>query len=392
MDTIKIKISKPAETIDSLIKAAIESRASDIHFEPERDGFEIRFRIDGTLHPIKVLNIDTQEQIISRIKILSHMDIMEHRLPKDGHFEFPYKNLLYNIRVSTLPGVYGESVVFRIHNSQEVVNKIEELGLEPDQLILLKSVMRNPSGMILVTGPSGSGKTNLIYSMLNYLSSDEKNIITLEDPVECQIKNLRQTSINNDQGLTFALAMRSVLRQDPDILMLGEIRDGETALLAAQASLSGILLFSTFHTFDLPALVNRLTEMNVSRSIVAQSLRSIISIRLVKRICNKCKEEIVPTKEQKALLPPHMVSNIFYHGRGCGVCQHLGYLGRTGVFEIVDIDDEIRASIFDSKSSIVMLDLLKKKNIMNLKAAAFKKVEAGITTIDEVLRVTGYLK
>jgi len=392
MDTLKIKISKPAETIDSLIKAAIESRASDIHFEPERDGFEIRFRIDGILHPIKVLNIDTQEQITSRIKILSHMDIMEHRLPKDGHFEVPYKNLLYNIRVSTLPGVYGESIVFRIHNSQEVINKIEELGLEPDQLILLKDVMRNPSGMILVTGPSGSGKTNLIYSMLNYLSSDEKNIITLEDPVECQIKNLRQTSINNDQGLTFALAMRSVLRQDPDILMLGEIRDGETALLAIQASLSGILLFSTFHTFDLPALVNRLTEMGVSRSIVAQSLRSIISIRLVRRICNKCKEKIVPTKEQKALLPSHMVSNVFYRGRGCDACQHLGYLGRTGVFEIIDIDDEIRANIFDSKSSIFMLDLLKKKNIMNLKTAAFKKVEAGITTIDEVLRVTGYLK
>jgi len=288
--------------------------------------------------------------------------------------------------------MYGESVVFRIHGLQEVINKIEDLGLEPDQLKLLEAIIKSPSGMILVTGPTGSGKTNLIYSILSHLSLEEKNIITLEDPVEYQLENIRQTSINDNLGLTFATAMRSVLRQDPDILMLGEIRDNETALLAIQASLSGILLFSTFHTFDLPALVNRLVEMNISRSIVAQSIRAVISARLVRKICEKCKEETVPTKEQMALLPPDMINGVFYHGRGCNACQHLGYFGRIGIFEIIEVDDEIRANIFDSQPSVVILELLKKKDITNLRDAAFKKVERGITTIDEALRVVGYLK
>lgn len=392
MDNPKIVIPTPAKILDNLLGLAIENRASDIHFEPERDGFGVRFRIDGILHPIETLNVDVQELLISRIKVLSQMDIIEHRLPKDGRFEFHYKDLTYNVRVSTMPEIYGESIVFRIHRLQEVIEKIEDLGLEPEQLDLLKALIRSPSGMILVTGPTGSGKTNLIYAILNHLSSDEKNIITIEDPVEYQLERIRQTSVNNDLGLTFAIAMRSVLRQDPDILMLGEIRDGETALLAIQAALSGILLFSTYHTFDLPALVNRLVEMNISRSIVAQSIRGVISVRLVRRICEKCKETVSPTKEQLALLPSHMINGVFYHGRGCDECLHLGYWGRVGVFEIIEVDDEIRSSIFDSESSVALLEILKKKDIMNLRSAAFRKVEKGITTIDEALRVIGYSK
>jgi len=392
MNTPETKTLTPTEILDNLLCLAIENRASDVHFEPEREGFEVRFRIDGILHPIETLNLNIQEQITSRIKVLSQMDIIEHRLPKDGHFEFPYKNLLYNIRVSTMPEMYGESIVFRIHGSQEVVSKIEDLGLESDQFELLKALIKSPSGMILVTGPTGSGKTSLIYSILSHLSSDEKNIITLEDPVEYELKGIRQTSINDSLGLTFVTAMRSVLRQDPDILMLGEIRDGETALLAIQASLSGILLFSTFHTFDLPALVNRLVEMDIARSIVAQSIRGVVSVRLVRKICEKCKEEITPTQEQLEILPPDMVSGVFYHGRGCDACQNLGYFGRTGVFEIIEIDDEIRANIYDAQPSVVILEILKKKNIMNLRTAAFEKVKKGVTTIDEALRVIGYLK
>jgi len=382
----------PTEIIDHLLNLAIEHRASDIHFEPGRDEFKVRFRIDGILHPIEKFDRSIQEEVISRIKVLSQMDITEHRLPKDGHFEFPYKDLLYNIRVSTLPETYGESVVFRIHGAKEVVYKIDELGLEPDQLELLKNLIRSPSGMILVTGPAGSGKTDFLYSVLTHLSSEEKNIITLEDPVEYSLENIRQTSISEELGLTFAAAMRSVLRQDPDILMLGEIRDGETALLAIQASLSGILLFSTFHTFDLPALINRLVEMDIDRSIVVQSIRGVVSKRLVRKICENCKEVVTPTQEQLALLPPDMVNDVFYHGRGCEVCQHLGYFERTGIFEIIEVDDEIRANIFDSESNVVLLEILKKKNIKNLRAAAFGKVKAGVTTIDEALRVIGHLK
>ena len=392
MATSKMVDSSPADILDNILRVAIDNRASDIHFEPEREGFGVRFRIDGILHSIDTLTTSIQEQVISRIKILSQMDIVEHRLPKDGHFEFPYKNTLYNIRVSTMPELYGENIVFRIHGIHEVLPKIEEIGFEPEQLTQLKALIKSPSGMILVTGPTGSGKTDLIYSILMDLSSEEKNIITLEDPVEFQLKNIRQTSISEDQGLTFAAAMRSVLRQDPDVIMLGEIRDGETALLAIQASLSGILLFSTFHTFDLPALINRLVEMNVARSIVAQSIRGVISVRLVRKICEKCKEETAPTPEQLAFLPPELVNNKFYHGRGCDACKNLGYFDRIGIFEILEVDEEIRARIFDSAPSSVILELLKKKNIMNLRTAGFEKAKKGITTIDEVLRVVGYLK
>lgn len=392
MNPTKTNLSTPIEILDHILTLAVESRASDIHFEPGRNGFDIRFRIDGILHPIQRLNPNIQDEVISRIKILSQMDIVEHRLPKDGHFEFPYKNLVYNIRVSTMPEMYGESVVFRIHGVEEIVHKLEEIGLEPDQLGLLKDLIQSPSGLILVTGPTGSGKTNLIYSMLSYLNTQDKNIITLEDPVEFQIENIQQTSINEDIGLTFATAVRSVLRQDPDVIMLGEIRDGETALLAIQASLSGILLFTTFHTFDLPALVNRLFEMGIARSIVAQSIRGAISVRLIRKICENCKEEYIPTEEQLMMLPPVMASGAFYHGRGCSVCQNLGYLGRTGIFEIIEIDDEIRASIIDLQPATVMVELLKKKNIKSLRTAAFEKVLSSITTINEAIRVVGHLR
>lgn len=380
------------EILDTILGMAIENRASDIHFEPGREGFRVRFRIDGILHPIETIDLNLEEQVISRIKVLSQMDIIEHRMPKDGHFEFAYKNNTYSIRVSTMPEIYGESIVFRIHGLQEVIHKIDELGLEPDQLELLKALVKSPSGMILVTGPTGSGKTNFIYSILSHLSSEEKNIITLEDPIEYQLENIRQTNINDELGLTFAAAMRSVLRQDPDVLMLGEIRDGETALLAIQASLSGILLFTTFHTFDLPALVNRLVEMNIDRSIVAQSIRGMVAVRLVRKICDKCKEETTPTEDQMKLLPPELEGSKFYHGKGCDACQHLGYMERIGIFEIIDVDDEIRASIFDAQSSATILELLKKKNVKNLRTAAFNKVRDGVTTIEEALRVVGYLK
>ncbi len=384
--------SSAVDILDSLIGAGIENRASDIHFEPGRDGFKVRFRIDGILHEIETLDLDIEKQVVSRIKILSQMDIVEHRMPKDGHFEFIYKNNKYSIRVSTMPEIYGESIVFRIHGLQEVIHKIDELGLEPDQLELLEALIKSPSGMILVTGPTGSGKTNFIYSILSHLSSEEKNIITLEDPIEYQLENIRQTNIDDEVGLTFATAMRSVLRQDPDVLMLGEIRDGETALLAIQASLSGILLFTTFHTFDLPALVNRLVEMNIDRSIVAQSIRGMVAVRLVRKICDSCKQPIAPSENQRKLIPKELNIDTFYHGIGCDTCQHLGYIGRVGIFEIIDVDDEIRASIFDAESSATILEMLKRKNIKNLRTAAFNKVKSGLTTIDEALRVVGYLE
>ncbi|MFZ2521891.1 MAG: GspE/PulE family protein [Minisyncoccia bacterium] len=380
-----------AQVLDNLIGMAIENRASDIHFEPTREGFNVRFRIDGILHPIQSLNLSMEEQLVSRIKILSQMDIVEHRIPKDGHFEFAYKNKVYSIRVSTMPDIYGESIVFRLHGEQDVILKMEDLGLDQDQLELLQNLIRSPNGLILVTGPTGSGKTNLLYSIINYLNTPEKNIVTIEDPVEYQIENVRQTSINSEIGLTFAAAIRSILRQDPDVIMLGEIRDPETAIMAVQASLAGILLLSTFHTFDLPALVNRLVEMNVDRSIVAQSIRGVVAIRLVRRICDNCKKETAPTERQMEIIPPEFRGSKFYFGEGCNVCQSLGFVGRTGIFEIINIDSEVRSAIFDSQPSSIILDLLKRKNVKSLKTSAFEKVVMGVTTIEEALRVTGYL-
>lgn len=380
------------QVLDNLIGMAIENRASDVHFEPTREGFNVRFRIDGILHPIQSLNLSTEEQIVSRIKILSQMDIVEHRIPKDGHFEFAYKNKVYSIRVSTMPDIYGESIVFRIHGEQDVILKMEDLGLDAEQLELLRDLIRSPNGLILVTGPTGSGKTNLLYSIISFLNSPEKNIVTIEDPVEYQLESVRQTSINSEIGLTFAAAIRSILRQDPDVIMLGEIRDDETAGMAVQASLSGILVLATFHSFDLPALVNRLVEMGVDRSVVAQSMRGVVAVRLVRKICESCKSEMKPNEKQLNLMPEEFRGAKFYEGQGCDVCQNLGFVGRTGIFEIVNIDSDLRSAIFDAPPSSLILDLMRKKNVKSLKVSAFEKVAAGITTIDEALRVTGYLK
>jgi type II secretory ATPase GspE/PulE/Tfp pilus assembly ATPase PilB-like protein len=380
---------------ETIMHNAIDKRASDVHFEPERDTLNVRFRIDGLLQQAEVLGNHLQDNIISMIKVMSNMNITERRLPQDGHFEFNYTNKVYNIRVSVLPSMYGETIVFRILNREDILIRLEGLGLLPDQLVLVNKLIASASGMVLTTGPTGSGKTNLLYSIIHALNKPNKNIITLEDPIEYQMANIRQTQINESIGLNYVKAMRSVVRQDPDVVMLGEIRDVDTAQMAILATLTGILIFTTFHTFDVPALITRFLEFGITNSIIAQTIKGVISTRLVRKICDSCKEpyEIKEFDKLDAytrnLIEHHTTPSNFQRGRGCDKCGNTGYLGRTGVFEVVYFDEEIKTCIIEYKLPSYISALIQRKKQRSLRDAAMEKVFQGVTTIEEVNRVLG---
>ncbi len=379
----------------NIITSAIEKRASDIHFEPERDSFNVRFRIDGLLERFETLNKYLQDNIISMIKVMSDMNITERRLPQDGHFEFNYMKRNYSIRVSAFPTLYGETVVLRILNREGILIELERLGFLPDQLELVNKLITSSSGMILTTGPTGSGKTNLLYSIIHALNKPDKNIVTLEDPIEYQMANIRQTQINESVGLSYLKAMRSVIRQDPDIIMLGEIRDVDTAQMAVLAALIGILIFSTFHTFDVPALITRFLEFGISNSILAQTIRGVISTRLVRIICDSCKEPYGATELEKLdsyfrdLLRRRTTPTNLQKGRGCEKCNNTGFLGRTGIFEVVYFDEEVKVSIIEHKPPSYISEIIRRKKTKSLIDAAMEKVFQGITTIEETTRVLG---
>ncbi|MDP2598641.1 MAG: GspE/PulE family protein [Candidatus Liptonbacteria bacterium] len=381
------------EIVEQTLHLAIESKASDVHLDPERDGMNIRMRIDGTLYQIEKLQTFAEEAIVSRIKVLAQMDIAERRFPQDGHFEFKSGDRIYNIRVSTVPTIYGEAVALRILNREDVIVNLGDLGLNAGQLDVLKKIIASPYGMVLVTGPTGSGKTTLLYSVLSTFNKASKNIIALEDPVEFPMSSVRQIQIEENIGLGFAKSMRAVVRQDPDVIMLGEIRDPETAQLALQSALAGILIFSTFHTFDVPGLIIRLIEMGVPRSVVAHALTGVISTRLVRKICPACAAPYELTAlERKSLGDTDGLSGEFKRGKGCDTCQQSGYLGRTGLFEVVQLDEEIRSGIIEGMPSAALREFISKKSPVNLRASAIEKITAGITTAEEVLRVIGIVE
>src|SRR4030067_3087695 len=280
-----------SDWLNRLITDAIGKRASDVHIEPQREKIQVKFRIDGMLRDIEHINLDNTDSTTSRIKVLAGLDITEHRLPQDGHFEFNYDIRVYNVRVSTFPTIYGETIVMRILNRDDMLINISELGFDESQYQNVINLISQPYGMILITGPSGSGKTTLLYSILNSIKKDTNNIITIEDPVEVQMEEIRQTQVNEATAFTFAKALKAVLRQDPDIIMVGEIRDSETAQISIQAALTGRLVFSTFHTLNVFGVTARLIEMGVPRSVTANSVNAVISSRLVRKICNSCKEQ-----------------------------------------------------------------------------------------------------
>jgi len=382
------------QLVNMLIVQGVKDRASDIHIEPNEKGLLVRFRIDGMLHDIRTLPNTIKSAVISRIKILSKMDIAERRLPQDGRFQVKFGTREVDLRVSTIPTVLGEKAVLRLLDKSKGLIKLEQLGFTPKQLEEFKSIIFRYYGIILLTGPTGSGKTTTLYAALNQVNSKEKNIITVEDPVEYKLNRINQIQMKQKINLTFANTLRSILRQDPDIIMVGEIRDAETAQIAVQAALTGHLVFSTLHTNDAASAITRLIDMDVEPFLISSSVIAVIAQRLVRVICEKCKEEYIP--EEDVLSGLNLKGNSkddgkvkLYRGKGCSFCKNTGYYGRTSIYEIIVLDEEIKSLIISKASSNIIKDAAIKKGMKTLKNSGLEKALQGITTIEEVLRVVG---
>jgi type IV pilus assembly protein PilB len=382
------------QLVNMLIVQGVKDRASDVHIEPNEKGLLIRFRIDGMLHDIRTLPNTIKSAVISRTKILAKMDIAERRLPQDGRFQVKFGTREVDLRVSTIPTVLGEKVVLRLLDKSKGLIKLEQLGFSPEQLEEFKSIITKSYGIILLTGPTGSGKTTTLYAALNQVNSKDKNIITVEDPVEYKLDRINQIQVKPKINLIFANTLRSILRQDPDIIMVGEIRDTETAQIAVQAALTGHLVFSTLHTNDAASALTRLIDMDIETFLISSSVIGVIAQRLVRVICEKCKEEYTPGKNVLSGLNIKNKSSDdgkvkLYRGAGCSFCKNTGYYGRTSIYELIVLDEEIKALIISKTSSNVIKDAAIKKGMKTLKDSGLEKVMQGITTLEEVIRVAG---
>jgi type IV pilus assembly protein PilB len=376
--------------VNVIIKQAIKDRASDIHIEPDRRGVRVRYRVDGVLHEIMKVPKYVHAPLISRVKIMGDMNIAERRLPQDGRIHVRVEGKEYDLRVSSLPTVFGEKIVCRILDQSSIMIGLNRLGMLPETQAELESIIVQPNGMILSTGPTGSGKTTTQYSILNKINSVERNIITIEDPVEYQLPGLNQVHVNRKAGLTFANAMRFFLRQDPDIIMVGEIRDLETAEMAIQASLTGHLVLSTLHTNDAPSAVTRLIDMGVEPFLIASSVIGILAQRLGRRICANCKEPYRPPMDAlKRIGFPldNVEEQVFYRGRGCDQCRHTGYRGRMGIFEMMLMNEEIQDLVVRRSPLSEIKNAALANGMKTLKMDGFEKVVQGTTTVEEVMRV-----
>lgn len=377
--------------VNRLILNAVEMRASDIHFEPFSEEFKVRYRIDGVLHDIETPPARLQAAITSRVKIMAKLDIAERRLPQDGSIKLKVGEKQIDFRVSTIPTLYGESLVMRILDKESLVLEFQQLGFPEDLLSRWRELIRQPYGMVLVTGPTGSGKTSTLYTTLAKINSSEAKIITLEDPVEYRLRGVNQIHVNRKIGLTFANGLRAIVRQDPDIILVGEIRDKETADIAIQSALTGHLLFSTLHTNDAAGAVTRLLDMGVENFLLSSTLLGILAQRLVRVICPHCKEMVAPDPklvETMNLSSDQLKEWVFYQGRGCEKCRDTGFIGRTAIFEYLPVDDDIRKEVTANSSTEVIKKVAIEKGLRTLRQDGWEKVRAGITTISEVLRVT----
>ncbi|QIB26476.1 type II secretion system ATPase GspE [Caloranaerobacter azorensis] len=373
--------------INSIIRQAVNSRASDIHIEPFENRLRIRFRIDGQLQEVMSPSISTHSAIVTRIKIMGKMNIAEKRIPQDGRVEIDIDGKEIDLRISTMPTVYGEKVVIRLLDRGNFLFNKEQLGFINENLMRFEKIVKNPNGIILVTGPTGSGKTTTLYALLRELNSMDKNIITLEDPVEYKLDGINQVQINNKAGLTFANGLRSILRQDPDIIMVGEIRDEETARLAVRAAITGHLVISTMHTNDAPSTVARLIDMGIEPYLISSSLVGVISQRLVRKICDNCKVSYTPDQIEMKSLNIDENTRLF-RGKGCSQCYNTGYKGRTAIHEIMIIDKEIRRLIDENASNDVLRINSLKNGMVTLRENCKSLVLEGVTTFEELMRVT----
>jgi type IV pilus assembly protein PilB len=377
--------------VNGLIVEAFKMRASDIHLEPLSKTFRIRYRIDGVLHEVKSPPKRLQASIISRLKIMSNMSIAEKRIPQDGRIQSNVGVKLIDLRVSCLPTNHGESIVMRILDKEGLKLGLPQLGFFTDDQQIFERLIGLPDGILLVTGPTGSGKTTTLYAVLHYINRPDRKIITVEDPVEYIMSGINQVQVSEAVGLTFSAALRSMLRQAPNVIMLGEIRDMETATIAINASLTGHLVFSTLHTNDAPSAVTRLIDIGVKPFLVATSTRAMMAQRLVRKICKKCGAPYMPSEsELKALQidPTNLKNANFTKGKGCPDCSKTGYRGRMGIFEIFVVDDETRKLIYESSPSSVLRAQAREIGMRSLREDGARKVVAGVTTAEEVIRAT----
>ncbi|MBN2191074.1 MAG: type II secretion system ATPase GspE [Candidatus Aureabacteria bacterium] len=377
--------------VSLLILEAFKMRSSDIHLEPLERKFRVRYRIDGVLHEMQSPPKRLQGSIISRIKIMSNMSIAEKRLPQDGRIKINLMGKEIDLRVSSLPANHGESVVLRLLDKSSLLLGLSELGFFADDQETFEDLITLPNGILLITGPTGSGKTTTLYGALNYINRPDRKIITVEDPVEYMLSGINQVQVNEDIGLTFANVLRSILRQAPNVIMIGEIRDIETANIAVQAALTGHLVFSTLHTNDASGAITRLIDQGVKPFLVASSVQAILAQRLVRKICNACKQEYKPGEYEisAAKLDPEKIKDVkFYKGVGCSECNNTGYKGRIGIYELLVVNDEIRKMIYQKCTSGVIRQKAREIGMRTLREDGIRKALGGITTLDEVFRIT----
>ena len=379
--------------VNQIIWEAFQDRATDIHFEPEEDDLRIRYRVDGILHqaPMPPQLKKFQAALISRVKVMSGMDIAEKRLPQDGRINVRIKGEELDIRVSTVPTVYGESVSLRLLTRGKIFLSLDKLGFQPKDEDQIREIIVKPHGIMLVTGPTGSGKSTSLYAFLSSINSVQKRIITIEEPVEYELKGINQIAVRSDIGLTFAMGLRHILRQDPNVVMVGEIRDMETAEIAIRASLTGHLVFSTLHTNDAPSAFTRLIDMGIEPFLVASSVEAVMAQRLVRKICPHCQTEqkIEPDYLAKIGFPEAEIDGTtFYHGVGCEECRQLGYQGRLAIYELLLMNESVRPLILNRAAASTISQRAIEMGMRTLRVDGWQKVKAGITTIEEVLRVT----
>ncbi|OXB92568.1 GspE/PulE family protein [Parageobacillus galactosidasius] len=374
--------------VNQILQLAIEQRASDIHIDPQETKVLVRYRIDGMLRTDRALPKHMQSMLTARIKILANMDITEHRIPQDGRIKMNIDFHPVDLRVSTLPTVYGEKIVMRVLDLGAALNDIHKLGFNQLNLQRFIELIERPTGIVLITGPTGAGKSSTLYAALNHLNSEEVNIITIEDPVEYEIEGVNQIQVNPNVGLTFAQGLRSILRQDPNIIMVGEIRDRETAEVAIRASLTGHLVLSTLHTNDALSTITRLIDMGIEPFLVAASLAGVVSQRLVRRVCRDCQEEQEPTKREIEIFASRgMKIDKLVRGRGCPTCNMTGYKGRIAIHELLVMTDEMRRVILNKEPFSKLRELAIKNRMIFLIDDGLLKVKQGLTTLEEVLKV-----
>lgn len=375
--------------VEFLLKYAFDQRASDIHIEPKREKSLIRFRVDGVLHNIHTVPMNLHPAIVSRLKLLSRLDVAEKRRPQDGRIKTEHMAKDIELRVSTLPVAFGEKVVIRIFDPEILMQKLDRIGFYEREYKLYSEFIRKPNGIVLVTGPTGSGKTTTLYSSLKTIATPEINIITVEDPIEMVMDNFNQVGVQTAIGVTFATILRNILRQDPDVLMIGEIRDQETADNAVQAALTGHLVLSTLHTNDAPTAITRLLDIGVPAFLLTSTINGIIAQRLLRSICQECKYERLLTDDEMIYLSLEKKEYQVWEGKGCDACRGTGYKGRTGIFEVLEFTDQLKEKITDRTDMAAVYEVAKADGMVTLRELAIQKLMEGQTTFNEIVSVTG---